>query len=522
MLDMEVLSNVTGSQYQDFDDIKAKSDQDFDDIRKLWQMRKLGVVINIKDKHTHLMNLLKAISNLHECLQSLSVILDATSHKGAPSRDSREPKDSPMVLYNKIQEYPKVLDRLSISGNKHILQEWFLPSVLTDKNTPLIKLTLSNTLLRQGNLVALANLHTLRCLKLRHNTYTDNKLAFKEVQFKKLEYFLVEGSNWIEISFEEDTAVPELEKIVLSFDNIESIAGVHHLKKLEELELNKYNKGSSNSGGITDTTTTNHGPSAPADTSVANPSTLPLNASAAAVVPTTPIGTDPTTSAPTGGAANPSASPLTASTSAVANDHVASPAPSPTNTTADAVNPSPSTQSTSPNHMLIPKLLSDAKQVSKVTLCGTMLKQGDLRALARMENIRCLVLLHESYGERQLDLNKDEFPNLNVLIVSCSMVTEIKFESGSSPKLEKIVWTFAIMNSFSGIGNLTRLKELEFIGDSLPDQVKEDIDKHKDTIHCTHYKPESQDQSVRSTEKGDTVPSRLHIWKDKVWCRRRN
>jgi hypothetical protein len=513
MLDMEVLSNV-----------KAKSDQDFDDIGKLWQLRKLGVVINIKDKHTHLMNLLKAISNLHECLQSLSITLDATGHKGAPSRDSR---DSPMVLLdNKIEEYPKVLESLSISGNIHILQDRFLPSVLTDKNTPLIKLTLSNTLLRQDNLVALANLHMLRCLKLRHNTYTHNKLTFKEVQFKKLDYFHVEGSNWIEISFEEDTAAPELKKIVLSFDNIESIGGVHHLKNLEELELNKYNKGSSsNSGGITDTTTTN-----PADTSVANPSTLPLNASAAAVVPSTATGTDPTTSAPAGGAANPSPRPLTASTSAVANDHVPStptvrnPAPSPTaNTTADAVNPSPSTQTTSANQVLIPKLLSDARQVSKVTLCGTMLKQGGLRALARMENIRCLVLLHESYGERRLDLNKDEFPRLNVLIVSCSTVTEIRFESGSSPKLEKIVWTFANMNSFSGIGNLTRLKELELIGDSLPDRVKEDIDKHRDTIRFTHYKPESQDQTVRGTEKGDSVPSRVHIWKDKqVWCRRRN
>jgi len=172
------------------------------------------------------MGLLKAISDLHLCLQSLSITLDATSHKGAPSRDS------PETIDYKIKEYPKVLERLSISGNIHIPQELYLPSVLTNEKTPLIKLTLSNTLLRQDNIAALANLHMLRCLKLRHNTYTDNKLMFKEVQFKKLEYFLVEGSNWIEISFEEDTAAPELEKIVLSFDKIESIGGVHHLKKL--------------------------------------------------------------------------------------------------------------------------------------------------------------------------------------------------------------------------------------------------------------------------------------------------
>ena len=205
MLDMEVLSNV-----------KAKNSQDLEHIGNLWQLRKLGVVI--KDKDTHHTSLLKAISNMHECLQSLSITLDTTRDKGARSIDSREQKQSTKVLDNQTRESPKVLERLSISGN--ILQGQLLPLLLTDKNTPLIKVTLSNASLNPTILGALSNLPKLQCLKLRHNTYSDNKLTFKKDEFKKLKYFLVEGSNWIEISFEENTAAPELEKIVLSFDNI--------------------------------------------------------------------------------------------------------------------------------------------------------------------------------------------------------------------------------------------------------------------------------------------------------------
>ncbi|CAD6246578.1 unnamed protein product [Miscanthus lutarioriparius] len=565
--------------------------------------------------------------------------------KGARSIDSREQKQSTKVLDNQTRESPKVLERLSISGN--ILQGQLSTLLLTDKNTTLIKVTLSNASLDPTILEALSNLPKLQCLKLRHNTYSDNKLTFKKGEFKKLRYFLVEGSNWIEISFEEGTAAPELEKIVLSFDNIEYIAGVDHLKKLEELELNKYNKSSNNSGGSTDTAATNQDPSALAATTAANPSPLPLNTTT--VVPSTPTGTHPAPSSPTGGAANPSPlppntttvapstpigpnpapspstggaanpsphtstidaanpSPLppnttivipstptgpnpapSASTGGAANPSphtstidtanpsplppntttvipstptgpnpapssstgsAANPSPLPRNTTtvvpstthpapspptgvaanptahittADTANPSLSGPTTSSNNVLLPKLLSDAKQISKVTLRGTMLAEDGMRTLARMENIRCLVLLQGSYNQNRLDLNKDEYAKLNLLIVKCPEITEIKFERGSAPKLEKIVWTFDQGSSLSGIEHLPRLKELEFTGDSLPDQVKEGIDKHKhkDMIHCTHYKQERQDQTGRSTGKEDSVPSCLYIWKDKGWRRR--
>uniref|UniRef100_A0A453GDU5 FBD domain-containing protein n=1 Tax=Aegilops tauschii subsp. strangulata TaxID=200361 RepID=A0A453GDU5_AEGTS len=87
-------------------------------------------------------------------------------------------------------------------------------------------------------------------------------------------------------------------------------------------------------------------------------------------------------------------------------------------------------------------------------------------------NIRCLVLMDKSFGgTHEITLKKDEFLCLNLLVVDCSAITKIVFNSGSTPRLEKIVWSSS--TTLSGIDKLPRLKELEFKGDKVPDYVLE-------------------------------------------------
>uniref|UniRef100_A0A453QJ74 Uncharacterized protein n=1 Tax=Aegilops tauschii subsp. strangulata TaxID=200361 RepID=A0A453QJ74_AEGTS len=66
--------------------------------------------------------------------------------------------------------------------------------------------------------------------------------------------------------------------------------------------------------------------------------------------------------------------------------------------------------------------------------------------------------------------------SFNLLIVDSSAITKIEFASGSAPKLEKIIWSFTrgTVGSLSGIGNLPKLKELEFNGELIPVELKEE------------------------------------------------
>ncbi|KAJ1254395.1 hypothetical protein BS78_K072200 [Paspalum vaginatum] len=381
MLDMEVLSNV-----------KAQSSQDLKDIGKLWQLSKLGVVIEDKDHHK---NLLQAISNLHECLRSLSITIEI-------SKDS--PKALGPIEQKKKHYVPKVLERLNITG---IVVDKDLLDLLATSKTPLTKVTLSKTSLSRTVLELLSNsLPELCSLRLRHNTYTDDKLTFMKGEFQKLKYFLVEGSNNIEISFD-NAAAPELEKIVLSFSNLQHINGVEHLSKLQELELITSTKSTNNNGGITGLadaapstptipdhlaaiTATDHTPAAasaatpavndPAPSTAATANLAPSAPAASSPAPTndpvpsaaTTTGTPhsaPTTTSAAGTISPPSAPTTAAPTAAGANDPpvpssttATCPTPSAPSSTTTATIPSSSTSTTSNNNrVLFSKLLSDAK-----------------------------------------------------------------------------------------------------------------------------------------------------------------
>ncbi|XP_037473360.1 disease resistance protein PIK6-NP-like [Triticum dicoccoides] len=350
MVNMEVLSNV-----------QAKHSHDLKDIGKLWQLRKLGVVID--DKDSHLRNLLQTISDLHESLRSLTItasVLLATQSEGTPSS-----AELPDGIGSLLENQPKMLESLSIRGIS------LNPLFMKGDNKKLAKVTLSSTLLSQDDLKVLAKLPKLRCVRLQHITSTEPMLSFKEGEFRCLKYLLVDGSG-LTITFE-DEAAPELEKMVLSFTSTGFISGVDSLPKLKELELNNSFSG---------------------------------------------------------------------------------------------------------------RLLSSfgsAAQITKLTLRGTLLEQDALQILAKKPNLRFLVLLDKSFGGLQNEITlKDEFSWLNLLVVDCSAITKIVFTSGSAPRLEKIVWSS--FTSLSGIHKLPSLKELEFNGGQVPDEVREGIKKHKNKL----------------------------------------
>ncbi|TVU16944.1 hypothetical protein EJB05_32948, partial [Eragrostis curvula] len=217
MLDMEVLSNVT-----------APSNRDLRNIGILCNLRKLGVVM--EDNDTLLKSLLIAISNMHECLKSLSItILPMDGQEVTLSSETTLDDDY------RFDYPPKVLESLSISGTTQKVQ--LLQKLLAEDGNQLSKVTLHSTKLNQGDLNVLAKLPKLICVRLRSKAYIESKLTFKKDEFKNLKFFHVEGPNMTDISFE-GGAAPELEKILLSStDNLKSLSGVNGLPKLKELKL---------------------------------------------------------------------------------------------------------------------------------------------------------------------------------------------------------------------------------------------------------------------------------------------
>ncbi|KAF7025512.1 hypothetical protein CFC21_037686 [Triticum aestivum] len=382
MVNMEVLSSV-----------KAKQSHDLKDIGRLWQLRKLGVVID--DKDSHLKNLLKAISDLHECFCSLLITLPVAAPHEA---------ELPEVNVPDLKKHPKILESLSIKGTTQ--KGCLLPLFIKGDNNKLAKITLCHTLLSQDDLEVLAKLPKLRCVRLQHIVCIEHTLNFKEGEFRCLKYLLIEDLDLTNITFE-DEAASELEKMVLSISSKCSISGVDYLLKLKELELNSSFCGS---------------------------------------------------------------------------------------------------------------LLDDAKQIAKLTLCGTLLELDALQTLTKKRNIRTLVLLDKSFGgsQNEITLKKDEFLWLNLLVVDCSAITKIVFNSGSAPRLEKIVLSSS--TSLSSIDKLPRLKELEFNGDKVPNEVGKAIENHKNKPRLKHNGPETRNEAKGDEEEDDNDAATFSFcWKKQLY-----
>lgn len=212
---LEILSHVDASN----------NVNDLIDIGQLLQLTKLGVILDGK-KAGSLALLFKQIEELHGCLLTLSIQINhpATSEGTVPETDKLAHLVSP----------PKLLQSLNISGITSGLPGWIT------KLDQLTKITLSNTYLGEDAIRVFGKLRILRCLRLRHKSYTGTKLTFNTEEFHHLKSLLVDGCDVTNIDFVNIGAAPKLEMIIWSFDSIDALplSGIEHLPKLKKLELN--------------------------------------------------------------------------------------------------------------------------------------------------------------------------------------------------------------------------------------------------------------------------------------------
>nr|CAB3490494.1 unnamed protein product [Digitaria exilis] len=505
MENMEVLSKVKASS----------KGSELKDIRKLWQLRKLGVVID--DNEDHLKNFLRAISDLSDCLQSLSIILPETTSQNADP-NSKFIGDN---IYHRLIQTPKLLESLSINGFTKRIR---LLSVLAKGSNELAKVTLTRTLLEEKNLAILAELPKLRCVRLRHNAYDEEELTFKKNDYMHLMYFLVEGANTSDngkgmtketaVNFE-DEAAPELEKIVLSYSNIRSVCGIGRLKKLKELELtcNKFLLSFSNDDGAAQKKSSDSGSpnqntqeGAPQQNTQVDGAPVQDTRSSAmeqsteqeAVVENTQSKT--TIIEDTDESKTPEQDTnkssfifkakefehlkyfLLVEDSKITNiifqegaapklEKIVLSLSNEKSEITGGENLSKLKEVELKGGKFLLKSFLKADHIAKVTLRDTQLKKDDLKDLASKPNLRCLVLSENSFEESQISFDKNEFPKLELLkITDCSKINSLSFTDGSAPNLEKIDWSFKEMKSLSGINHLPKLQELEFIGETVPRQ----------------------------------------------------
>lgn len=118
-----------------------------------------------------------------------------------------------------------------------------------------------------------------------------------------------------------------------------------------------------------------------------------------------------------------------------------------------------------PEEARLPCKIEEFSLLSKLTLCGACLKEGDIRIRGRLPSLTCLWLRPRSYVESVLPFKSSEFKSLKALIVEGKEITNISFDSGTTPFLGSIVWSFVTMEGISGLNRVGKLRKLELNGD---------------------------------------------------------
>ncbi|VAI93481.1 unnamed protein product [Triticum turgidum subsp. durum] len=244
MKDMEILSRVK----------VWYGKKEFEEVGRLLKLRKLGVVlVHSQSQAQYSMdNLLQAIAKLRECLRSLSIWVTPPPTNG----------DHSVTLNMEMtseQSAPRLLKSLNIKGVR--FPNSGLPRWICELHL-LSEITLWNTFLSTDSLQDLGNnLHHLRCLRLRHNSYNEHKLTFSKDGFQDLRFLIIEGDTITTVDFEEDstTHLPQLKKILwrnmavnkeapcprlkkivwrnMAINQAGTLSGICHLDMLKEVEL---------------------------------------------------------------------------------------------------------------------------------------------------------------------------------------------------------------------------------------------------------------------------------------------
>ncbi|WVZ50920.1 hypothetical protein U9M48_002125 [Paspalum notatum var. saurae] len=208
------------------------------------QLRKLGVVVDGSEDNIRF--LLRTISDLSECLRSLSVWITAPSATAGVSDgcnlDYKEEPNGGSVPSQTPNPTSMFLESLNIKYYMGSQTNGNLPSWISGLKL-LRKLTLRDTLLREESLRILGKLESLCCLRLRRGSYIEGTIRLNTEEFGKLRLLLIDRVTPLKAIAFQAEAAPNLEKVVWTVESMaitpDTISEIRQLPaSLKVLELN--------------------------------------------------------------------------------------------------------------------------------------------------------------------------------------------------------------------------------------------------------------------------------------------